>query len=52
MLVNLYSIPVYKIKLPEHEQVQKDFADIAIPYWSGAQTSNAGLGRAHAATLK
>ena len=28
MLVNLYSIPVYKIKLPEHEQVQKDFADI------------------------
>ena len=33
-------------------QSQKDFADIAIPYWSGAQTSNAGLGRAHAATLK
>ena len=28
MLVNLYSIPVYKIKLPEHEQVQQDFADI------------------------
>ena len=33
-------------------QSQKDFADIAVPYWSGAQTSNAGLGRAHAATLK
>ena len=33
-------------------QSQKDFADIAIPFWAGAQTSNAGLGRAHAATLK
>ena len=28
MLVNLYSIPVYKIKLPENEQEQQDFADI------------------------
>ena len=28
MLVNLYSIPVYKIKLAEHEQVQEDFSDI------------------------
>ncbi len=33
-------------------QSQKDFADIAVPFWSGAQTSNAGLGRAHADTLK
>jgi TRAP-type mannitol/chloroaromatic compound transport system substrate-binding protein len=33
-------------------QSQKDFADIAVPFWAGAQTSNAGLGRAHAATLK
>ena len=33
-------------------QSQKDFADVAIPFWAGAQTSNAGLGRAHAATLK
>ena len=33
-------------------QSQKDFADIAVPFWAGAQTSNAGLGRAHAAPLK
>ncbi|MDU8929224.1 TRAP transporter substrate-binding protein [Alisedimentitalea sp. MJ-SS2] len=33
-------------------QSQKDFADIAVPFWAGAQTSNAGLGRAHASTLK
>ena len=33
-------------------QSQKDFADTVVPFWSGAQTSNAGLGRAHAATLK
>jgi len=31
---------------------QKDFADIAVPFWSGAQMSNAKLGMAHAATLK
>jgi len=30
----------------------KDFADIAVPFWSGAQMSNAKLGMAHAATLK
>ena len=30
----------------------KEFADIAVPYWSGAQMSNAKLGMAHAETLK
>jgi TRAP-type mannitol/chloroaromatic compound transport system substrate-binding protein len=30
----------------------KEFADIAVPFWSGAQMSNAKLGMAHAATLK
>ena len=30
----------------------KNFADIAVPFWSGAQMSNAKLGMAHAATLK
>jgi TRAP-type mannitol/chloroaromatic compound transport system substrate-binding protein len=33
-------------------QSQKDFADIAVPFWAGAQASNAGLGKAHADTLK
>jgi TRAP-type mannitol/chloroaromatic compound transport system substrate-binding protein len=33
-------------------QSQKDFADIAVPFWSGSQMSNAKLGMAHAATLK
>ncbi len=33
-------------------QSQKDFADTVVPFWAGAQTSNAGLGRAHAASLK
>ena len=33
-------------------QSQKDFADIAVPFWSGAQMSNAKLGMAHAETLK
>jgi TRAP-type mannitol/chloroaromatic compound transport system substrate-binding protein len=33
-------------------QSQKDFADIAVPFWAGAQTSNAKLGKAHADTLK
>ena len=33
-------------------QSQKDFADIAVPFWAGAQTSNANLGKAHADTLK
>jgi TRAP-type mannitol/chloroaromatic compound transport system substrate-binding protein len=32
-------------------QSQKDFATIAIPFWAGAQTSNANLGRAFAAEL-
>jgi len=31
---------------------QKKFADTAVPFWSGAQMSNAKLGMAHAATLK
>ena len=33
-------------------QSQKDFADVVVPFWAGAQTSNASLGRAHAETLK
>jgi len=31
---------------------QRAFAEIAVPFWSGAQTSNANLGRAFADTLK
>lgn len=30
----------------------KEFADIAVPFWAGAQTSNAALGKAYADTLK
>src|SRR6056300_310439 len=33
-------------------QSQKDFADTVVPFWAGAQASNAGLGMAHADTLK
>lgn len=33
-------------------QSQKDFAEIAVPFWAGAQTSNANLGRAFADSLK
>ena len=33
-------------------QSQKDFADTVVPFWAGAQTSNAALGTAHAKTLK
>ncbi|MEL6436373.1 MAG: C4-dicarboxylate ABC transporter substrate-binding protein, partial [Pseudomonadota bacterium] len=33
-------------------QSQKDFAKVAVPFWAGAQTSNANLGRAFADTLK
>jgi TRAP-type mannitol/chloroaromatic compound transport system substrate-binding protein len=33
-------------------QSQKDFADTVVPFWSGAQMSNAKLGMAHAETLK
>ena len=33
-------------------QSQKDFADVAIPYWAGSQMSNAKLGMAHADSLK
>ena len=33
-------------------QSQKDFADIAVPFWAGAQASIASLGKAHADTLK
>jgi TRAP-type mannitol/chloroaromatic compound transport system substrate-binding protein len=29
-------------------QSQKDFADIAVPFWAGAQASNAALGQAYA----
>ena len=32
-------------------QSQKDFARTAIPFWAGAQSSNANLGRAYAAEL-
>ena len=31
---------------------QKAFAEIAVPFWAGAQTSNANLGKAFADTLK
>jgi len=31
---------------------QKAFADVAVPFWAGAQASNASLGKAHADTLK
>lgn len=33
-------------------QSQKDFAEIAVPFWAGAQTSNASLGKAYADSLK
>lgn len=33
-------------------QSQKDFAAIAVPFWAGAQTSNAKLGQAFVDTLK
>ncbi|MEL6298725.1 MAG: TRAP transporter substrate-binding protein [Pseudomonadota bacterium] len=33
-------------------QSQKDFAAIAVPFWAGAQTSNANLGQAFAKSLK
>ncbi|MYH90287.1 MAG: C4-dicarboxylate ABC transporter substrate-binding protein, partial [Gammaproteobacteria bacterium] len=29
-------------------QSQKDFADLAVPFWAGAQASNASLGQAYA----
>lgn len=31
---------------------QTEFAKIAVPFWSGAQASNASLGKAFADTLK
>lgn len=33
-------------------QSQKDFAAIAVPFWAGAQASNASLGKAFADSLK
>ena len=30
----------------------KAFAEVAVPFWAGAQTSNAALGNAYAASLK
>jgi TRAP-type mannitol/chloroaromatic compound transport system substrate-binding protein len=33
-------------------QSQKDFAAIAVPFWAGAQASNAGLGKAFADSIK
>ena len=33
-------------------QSQKDFAAIAVPFWAGAQASNAGLGKAFADSVK
>ena len=33
-------------------QSQKDLAEVAVPFWAGAQTSNANLGKAFADTLK
>ena len=31
---------------------QREFAEVAVPFWAGAQTSNANLGRAFADSLK
>ncbi len=31
---------------------QKAFADVAVPFWAGAQTSNASLGQAYAKSKK
>jgi TRAP-type mannitol/chloroaromatic compound transport system substrate-binding protein len=33
-------------------QSQKDFALVAVPFWAGAQSSNAQLGMAYANSLK
>ena len=33
-------------------QSQKDFANVAVPFWAGAQASNANLGKAYADSLK
>ncbi len=33
-------------------QSQKDFAEIAVPFWAGAQASNASLGKAFADSVK
>ncbi len=33
-------------------QSQRDFAEIAVPFWAGAQASNASLGKAFADSLK
>ena len=33
-------------------QSQRDFAEIAVPFWAGAQTSNASLGKAFADSLR
>jgi TRAP-type mannitol/chloroaromatic compound transport system substrate-binding protein len=33
-------------------QSQKDFAKVAVPFWAGAQASNAALGKAFADTIK
>jgi TRAP-type mannitol/chloroaromatic compound transport system substrate-binding protein len=33
-------------------QSQKDFAEIAVPFWAGAQQSNAALGKAFADSLQ
>ena len=33
-------------------QSQKDFAAIAVPFWAGAQASNASLGKAFADSIK
>lgn len=33
-------------------QSQRDFAEIAVPFWAGAQASNANLGKAFADSLR
>ena len=30
----------------------RDFAEVAVPFWAGAQASNAGIGKAYADSLK
>ena len=33
-------------------QSQKEFAEVAVPFWAGAQASNAQLGKAFADSLR
>jgi TRAP-type mannitol/chloroaromatic compound transport system substrate-binding protein len=51
MAAVMKSMDKYKKKDPFFKKVwesQKKFADIAVPFWAGAQTTNAKLGMAYA----